>query len=89
MRYLGHGTRQDGLAYIRRYQRELSLFFRAWDNGNLVKARIGEKWLIVHRHTGTAGVSQVASAPVDRPPIHCKIDLTAIGRGPARLKVLP
>lgn len=88
VRYIGVNSR-DGRAFIKRYQRELSLFFKAWDHGNLVKARVGDTWKIVHRHTGDTTLAKVAAAPgKERPPIQCRIDMSVIGRGVPRLKVL-
>jgi hypothetical protein len=88
-RYIG-GPRasMDGDAYLKRHQRALSLFFKAWDHGNLVKARIGDTWQIIHRHTGTTSLAQVAPAPREERPIQCRIDLSVIGRNSPRLKVL-
>ena len=36
---------------IEERQRELSRFFFAWDQGTLVKARVGDEWRIVNRHS--------------------------------------
>src|ERR1700681_3316820 len=45
--------------FTRKYQRELTILFRRWDRGELVKARIGERWQIVHRYE----TSPLASSP--------------------------
>lgn len=67
-RYIGHehggivklfGGRRSGLP--EHWQVKLSQFFYGWDHGNLVKARIGNEWLIVNRHTGATALAQMAA----------------------------
>lgn len=78
--YIGHGRMDAG--YARRHQRELSLFFKALDHGHLVKARLGDKWQILSRHSGHQALAQMDAAPLakqPREPLKCKIDLTTLG----------
>jgi hypothetical protein len=55
-------------------QWDFTRFFRAWDAGLVVKARVGDEWGIVGRHSALA---QVAAAP--RKTIEMRIDRETLG----------
>lgn len=65
---------------IEERQRDLSRFFYGWDQGTLIKARVGNEWRIVGRHSDT---HSLGAAP--RPPapagkvIAMQIDRTTLG----------
>jgi len=57
-------------------QLELSRFFQGWDQGTLIKARVGNAWQIVNRAT----LAQMAAAPGSPGKVHqCVIDLQTLG----------
>jgi hypothetical protein len=57
-------------------QLDFSRFFKAWDAGLITKARVGDEWRLVNRHTPLA---QMAPAPSAKEPIVMRIDPQTLG----------
>ena len=70
-------------------QRKLSAFFTGWDNGDLVKARVGDTWRVLQCRGLDPALAQVAAqarqaAAIDPSRVlNMKIDMT---RGAPRLR---
>lgn len=63
-------------------QRGLSQFFHGWDHGHLVKAKVGEEWKIINRHSGHTSLATLDAAPTPSPDarVHTlRIDMTTLG----------
>jgi hypothetical protein len=63
-------------------QRQLTAFFKGWDSGNLVKARVGNEWRVVSRETiprHAALASLVAAAGTQGKTINGRVELTEQG----------
>jgi hypothetical protein len=61
-------------------QQDFSRFFRGWDAGTIVKARVGQDWRLVGRHE--PGVEKVASAQSPQAPsrvLTMRIDPATLG----------
>jgi hypothetical protein len=65
---------------IEERQRELSRFFYGWDRGTLIKARVGNEWRIVGRHSDAV---PLRAAPRETAPpgkmIAMQIDRATLG----------
>lgn len=60
-------------------QLDFSRFFRAWDQGLLVKARIGDEWRIVHRHQDSPPLGASKAPPAGSRVHTMTIDRETLG----------
>lgn len=61
------------------WQREFSRFFFGWDQGTLIKARLGDEWKIVGKYQHQT-LAKMDAAPLPQAgPIRMRIDVTALG----------
>jgi hypothetical protein len=60
-------------------QRALSRFFYGWDQGTLVKARIGNEWKIVGRYQDAAPLGGAPRPAADARQISMRIDPESLG----------
>jgi hypothetical protein len=84
-RDIKHCPKRPACRNIQLYQQQrLSDFFRGWDAGTIVKARVGDQWLLVHRNPSLAQMAAAQGSASQTRSIQGKVEISEMG---VRLKL--